>query len=206
MVSRRLAIGMLVGVMMSVFVVPTSRAAETDTDAKVFIDGLAGEAISALTARDISREEREERARTLLNENFAVPTIGQFVLGRYWRVATPEEREEYLRLFEQLIVVTYVDRFSRYSGEKLTVRRSVTDAESGDVIVYSEITRPAAAPIEVGWRVRSQNGVRKIVDVYVEGVSMGLTQRSDFNSVIRNGGGAVSVLIDEMRRRVRQDS
>jgi phospholipid transport system substrate-binding protein len=44
----------------------------------------------------------------------------------------------------------------------------------------------------------------KIVDVLVEGVSMGQTQRSDFASVIRNNGGALSGLLDEMRRRVRQ--
>jgi phospholipid transport system substrate-binding protein len=142
----------------------------------------------------------------LLNDNFAVPTIGQFVLGRYWRTATPEERKEYLDLFEDLIVVTYVDRFSRYSGERLKVTRTVSDNESGDTIVYSEISRPAGQPIEVGWRVRKYASSFKIVDVYVEGVSMGQTQRSEFSSVIRNNGGSLTALLGEMRRRVRQET
>lgn len=179
-------------------------AAESGAESKAFIENLSERAIAALTPPDISRSEREARARALLTENFAVPTIGQFVLGRYWRTASPEEREEYLRLFEELIVVTYVDRFSRYSGERLRVGNAVVDEQSGDVLVYSEITRPAGGPVQVGWRVRRVPPSFKVVDVVVEGVSMGQTQRSDFASVIRNNGGALSALLDEMRRRMRQ--
>ncbi|MGZ9020574.1 MAG: MlaC/ttg2D family ABC transporter substrate-binding protein, partial [Rhodoplanes sp.] len=109
-------------------------------------------------------------------------------------------------LFEKLIVVTYVDRFSRYSGEQLKVTRTVGDKESGDTIVYSEISRPAGEPLHVGWRVRKYGSSFKIVDVSVEGVSMGQTQRSEFSSVIRNNGGSLSALLDEMRRRVRQET
>jgi phospholipid transport system substrate-binding protein len=179
-------------------------AADAGGEGKAFIENLAEQAIAALTTPGISRGEREARARALLADNFAVPTIGQFVLGRYWRTATAEEREEYLRLFEQLIVVTYVDRFSRYSGERLRVSNAVVDQESGDILVYSEITRPAGGPVQVAWRVRRTPPSFKIVDVLVEGVSMGQTQRSDFASVIRNNGGALSALLEEMRRRVQQ--
>lgn len=178
--------------------------ADSNSDATAFIQGLSDQAIASLTAPGISRAERETRARVLLNDNFAVPTIGQFVLGRYWRTASAEERAEYLRLFEQLIVVTYVDRFSRYSGERLRVINALSDTESGDVTVNSEITRPAGAPVQVGWRVRRVPPSFKIVDVIVEGVSMGQTQRSDFASVIRNNGGTLTALLDEMRRRVQQ--
>lgn len=179
-------------------------AADTAAEGKAFIENLAEQAIAALTPPGISRDEREARARSLLTDNFAVPTIGQFVLGRHWRSASPEERAEYLRLFEELIVVTYVDRFSRYSGERLNVTNAVVDQQSGDVLVYSQITRPAGGPVQVAWRVRRMPPSFKVVDVLVEGVSMGQTQRSDFASVIRNNGGALSALLDEMRRRVRQ--
>jgi phospholipid transport system substrate-binding protein len=181
-------------------------AADGTQDAEAFIVGLADQAIAALTPPGISRDEREARARVLLKDNFAVPTIGQFVLGRYWRTATADEQKEYLDLFEKLIVVTYVDRFSRYSGERLKVTRAVSDKESGDTIVYSEISRPAGEPIQVGWRARKYGSSFKIVDVLVEGVSMGQTQRSEFSSVIRNNGGSLAALLDEMRRRVRQET
>ncbi|MBL8667303.1 MAG: ABC transporter substrate-binding protein [Rhodospirillales bacterium] len=183
---------------------PHPSLGDSSTDATAFIAGLSDQAIASLTTPGISREEREARARALLNDYFAVQAIAQFVLGRYWRTASAEERAEYLRLFEQLIVVTYVDRFSRYSGERLRVINAVADADSGDVTVNSEITRPAGAPVQVGWRIRRMPPSLKIIDVVVEGVSMGQTQRSDFASVIRNNGGTMTALLDEMRRRVQQ--
>jgi phospholipid transport system substrate-binding protein len=175
--------------------------------AEAFVGSLADAAIAALTTAGASREQRENRARELLARYFAVDTIGRWVLGRYWQQATPAEQTDYLTLFEDLIVTTYVDRFSRYSGERLTVSRSLIDEASGDVLVYSQITRPAGGqPVEVGWRVRARDGTMKIVDVYVEGVSLGQTQRSEFASVIRNTGGKVAGLLDEMRRRVKRQA
>jgi phospholipid transport system substrate-binding protein len=175
--------------------------------AEAFVASLAGDAIAALTTTGATREQRENRARELLARYFAVDTIGRWVLGRYWQQATPAEQADYLTLFEDLIVTTYVDRFSRYSGERLTVSRSLVDEASGDVLVYSQITRPAGGqPVEVGWRVRARDGTMKIVDVYVEGVSLGQTQRSEFASVIRNTGGKVAGLLDEMRRRVKRQA
>lgn len=197
----------LFAIVLSVVAGPTPTRAETDEqEARAFIEGLAEEAIGALTDPNASREQRKQRARHLLNDNFALQTIGRFVLGRYWRVATPQEQKEYLDLFEQLIIVTYVDRFSQYSGEKLTVTGSSKTGGSGDVIVFSEISRPGGGPVEVGWRVRSRDGKMQIVDVYVERVSMGITQRDEFASIIQNSGGKVSSLLEEMRKRVETSS
>lgn len=164
-----------------------------------FITSLADKAIAALTEPSVSRDERKNRFRVLLNEHFAVDTIGRWVLGRYWNDATEPEQKEYLDLFEMLIVTTYVDRFNNYSGEKLTVDGTVP-ATGGDLVVNSRITRPAGGdPLEVGWRVRSRDGQFKIVDVIVAGVSMGQTQRSEFSSVIRRSGGKVEGLLAKLR-------
>lgn len=164
-----------------------------------FIESLAEKAIAALTEPSVSRDERIGRFRTLLDEHFAVETIGRWVLGRYWNDATEPERKEYLALFEDLIVSTYVDRFKSYSGEKLTVSSAVP-ATGGDLLVNSQIARPAGGePLDVGWRVRANGDQFKIVDVIVAGVSMGQTQRSEFSSVIRRSGGKVEGLLAKLR-------
>lgn len=180
-----------------------SSPAEDASTATAFMEQLSDQAIQALTQPDVPKEERERRARVLLRDNFAIPTIGQWVLGRYWRSATTEQREEYLRLFEDLIITTYVDRFSRFSGERLQVVGEKPIGESGDQLVETQIVRAGSNPVNVGWRVsRARDRRWQIVDVYVEGVSMGQTQRSEFASVIQNHGGSIDALIDEMRRRV----
>lgn len=181
-----------------------AHSTEKATQASKFIEGLADQAVHALTAQDVSSEEREQLFKNLLNENFAVTTIGQWVLGRYWAKATAEERREYLQLFEEMIVVTYLNRFKRYSGESLTVTRALVDDQSGDALVFSQIIRPSGSePLDIAWRVRPKGDSFKIVDVSVEGVSMSQTQRKEFASVIRRNGGEVEGLLAEMRQKVK---
>lgn len=189
-------------ILMLAAAMPKLALADTAADAQQFISNLGDQAIKALTDSSASRAEREDKSRELLKDYFSVPTIARFVLGRYWNDATPEQQQEYLKLFEDLIVQTYVSRFSDYKGETLTVGRAVV-SDGGDVVVSSEISRPGGAqPVNVDWRVRQRDGAFKIVDVFVEGVSMGVTQRQEFASVIRNNNNQISGLLDEMRRRI----
>jgi phospholipid transport system substrate-binding protein len=207
--TRRRALaagGALVVLIALALTAPLGRADPASDQAQKFIEGLADKAVAALTDPKVPRAERETRARVLLNDNFAVATIGQWVLGRYWRSAAPQEKQEYLALFEDLIVTTYVDRFTRYAGEKLSVIGASAADSGGDVIVSSQINRPGSQPVDVGWRVRTKDGTSKVVDVYVEGVSMGQTQRSEFGSIIQNNGGQISALLEEMRRRLQRAS
>lgn len=184
------------------FHAPVAKADAFADAAQKFIESLADKAIAALTGKDVPRSERVRRFRVLLNEHFAVETIGRWVLGRHWRDASDAERREYLRLFEDLIVKTYVDRFTEYSGEKLTVLKTVV-ADNQDAIVFTSITRPNhGEPIAVEWRVRAREGHYRIVDVMVTGVSMGLTQHQEFSSVLVRNGGSMAAFLKELRARV----
>ena len=90
-----------------------AKADEFGTGAKKFIEILTSDAISMLTVEDISKTERADRFRRLMNENFAIKGIAKFVLGRHWRKATESEKKEYLQLFEDLLVSTSADRFAK---------------------------------------------------------------------------------------------
>lgn len=124
-------------------------------------------------------------------------TIGRFSLGRYWRVSTAEQRREYLDLFNHMIIQVYSNRFSEYSGQSFETAGFRQESEK-DTIVTSYISDDKTK-VQVDWRVRHKNGHYKVVDVMVEGVSMSMTQRSDFSSVIQRGGGNISVLLDHLR-------
>ena len=176
--------------------------AQAETTAQNFIEGLAEEAVNALTAEGVTRADRITRFGELLNHNFDVETIGKWVLGRYWRTASDVEKEAYLKLFEEYVIITYVERFDQYSGEKLKVVKSVSEPGQ-DSLVFSEIQRPTSSePIRVNWRVRAEGDVYKIIDVYVEGISMSQTQRKEFGSVIRANGGTVTGLLTALRAQI----
>jgi phospholipid transport system substrate-binding protein len=166
--------------------------------AEAFIDKMAQQGIGFLGDASMTDEQRKAEFRKLLNTNFDMSTIGRFALGRYWKSATDAQRSEYMSLFKQMTINVYAQRFSDYKGQKLQVRGSRAEG-TADILVNSDIIQPSGPAVVVDWRVRKKDGSYKIVDVIVEGVSMAVTQRSDFASVIQRGGGDLNVLLAHLK-------
>ncbi|MEK9726431.1 MAG: ABC transporter substrate-binding protein [Rhodospirillaceae bacterium] len=211
MVSDRLTVRLLLPALFLAFAVTAgaqtgAAAADTTVAASDFVAGLADKTVTAMTEPGIDKDERRRRFRGLMLDNFAFSGIAKWVLGRYWNRASESERTEYLKLFEDLMVVIYADRFAKYSGEKLEVGKAELRGEN-DILVHSQLTRPAGLePVDVIWRIRKLDGQFKIVDLMVEGLSMGLTQQKEFASVIRQNGGQVQSLLDELKKRIAANS
>lgn len=194
-------------VLVMAFAIGTPAAhADSHTDTSVqFINKLSNQAIETLTDASISAEQRRVEFRKLFRDGFAVNGIARFVAGRYWRKASEADRTEYLELFEDVIVNTWADRFSQYSGQKFEVL-SATDATPDksreDVaLVESLFFTSPTSPVRLEWRVASKGELFKIVDVKLEGISMATTQRDEFNSVVSKNGRSLEALIKELRRR-----
>ena len=206
MISRRWVIIRFVGCFVALLATSSSvRSADADelaNGAENFIREMSETAILNLTEPDITREERKLRLQGVMDQYFYVPGIGQWVLGRFWRQASAEERKEYLDLFGQLIIESYVDKFASYTGESLEIVK--TDIHnSKDAIVSSTLKRPELNQVvQLEWRVRTNNGVYKIIDIMVEGISMGQTQRSEFASALKSYGGDMGKFLEELRIRV----
>lgn len=166
--------------------------------AQDFVQSMANRAIGFLGNEGLSQAQKKNSFRKLLQDSFDMKTIGRFSLGRYWRFATPDQRNEYQKLFEKMVINVYSDRFSEYTGQKFETR-SFREEGTKDTLVTSYIVPEQGPEIEVEWRVRYKKGRYKVVDVIVEGVSMSVTQRSDFSSVIQRGGGEVSALLTYLK-------
>ncbi len=167
--------------------------------AAAFVDSLSGEALAVLRASDVDLAEREAKVRDILAKSFDFKLIGRFVLGKSWRSATPEQREEYQELFERFVLLTYSRRLGGYSGETFKVVKAAPMGKQ-DAVVITEISRPSGPPLKAGWRVRGKNGKHLILDVIVEGVSMITTQRSEFQATVRAKG--LDGLIELLRMQV----
>ncbi len=199
MICRRRFFAAAIGLLLAVGVVESARADSHQLGSEKFITSLAHNAVASLTDQSASRGMRIDRFRAMFRESFAVRSIGKFVLGRNWKIATEDEQKAYLVLFEDLMVVSYVDRFAKYAGEALMVTKSRAEGEMV-ATVFSTIARPGgAAPIRVNWKVGHSGPIYKILDVVVEGASMSATLRSDFGSIVRRNGKGVAGLIDELR-------
>ena len=164
-----------------------------------FIQGLADEAISVLSDQQGTIDEREQKFRAVLRDDFAMKKIGRFAIGKYWRSMSTEQKRVYQKLFEEWILKTYSIRFGGYSGESVKVIRTFK-AGAKDVFVRTQIDSSKRRSLKVDWRVRRIDQRFKIIDVVVEGVSMLVTQRAEFSAVLRQRGidGLITILRSQL--------
>src|SRR5437016_5599494 len=182
-------------ILIAVALVPAALAA---ADPAAVINHLGNRALEVL-GKNATPAQRAARFQELFREDFDVPGIARFVLGRYWKTATPEQQQEFVKLFEDYIALVYSTQLAAYSGETLKVTGSRPGPEGA--IVASEIVRPASPPVKVEWHLTDRNGTYKINDVSVDGISMAVTQRSEFAAVIQRSGGQVQGLIAQLREK-----
>ena len=178
---------------------PAKAADAFPQEASSFVSTLGAEAISTITAPNLSEGERIARFRTLFVKGFDIPAIARFVLGRYWRTATPDQQQEFMRLFENMVVQTYAERFKQYTGQQLKVTGAREEGD-GRALVTSQVLQPGGAqPVRIDWRVAKVGTTDKIYDVIVEGVSMSVTEQQDFGAVIQRQGNGVEGLMAQLR-------
>jgi len=178
-------------------------AASAD-EACSFVQDLAQKAITTVADRQLADQARDERFRQLFVSAFDLPEIGRFVLSRYWRVATPAQQAEFLKLFEDTTVLIWAKRFKDYNGERLQASSASKDGATGWV-VESQILRPQGPPIAVQWRLdQAADGKPRVTDIVPDGVSMALTQRQDYGGVMQSNGGNIDALLSSMRAKITQ--
>jgi len=178
-----------------------SAEATSPEKAAQFIADIGTRALGVLADRNASAAERETRVRALLDEGLDLAMIGKFALGRSWQTASEAQLSEYARLVRAYVLNTYGHRLAAYSGEGFKVTGAEPIAES-DAIVISAVERANGEPVKVGWRVRAEEGGYKVVDVVIEGISLVVTQREEFASIVRQKG--LDGLLDALRAQIRQ--
>ena len=206
---RRSALGALATACFCVAILPVlagaGRPASAASEAGAFLASMTDRAIAQLTDESLPLSERKARFRVLFRESFDVPAVGRFVLGRYWRKATPETREAFLIVFEEIMIQRFAPKFAGYAETRFEISRVRALDRPGHFVIRSRISPHRGEAIEIDWRVRERDGHFKILDVIGEGISMALTLRSEYASAIKDSGGRVEGLIDRLRAQVERD-
>ena len=175
-------------------------AAADDDDPVAFVQSLGQRAIALLSDESLSAAERKRVFRELLIDRFDMPRIGRLVMARYWRQMTAAQKGVFGPLFEDFVVTTYSRRLDAYSGEQLTLGQA-RKAGKKVMAVGSQVTRGRGQPVDVDWMLRRNDGRWYVIDVLIEGVSMVISQRSEFATVISQQGG-IDGLIENLRTRI----
>jgi phospholipid transport system substrate-binding protein len=183
------------------------RAAPADAAAaeaaRHFIATL-GQQLVGVVNGDAPVAEKQAALVKLVERDVDVRGVARFCLGRFWRLATPQQQKDYTDLFRAVLVRNITGKVGEYKG--VTVEVGKAQPREEDVVVTSIVTRPNSAPNQVDWVVGMAPGGPKVIDVIAEGTSLRLTQRSDYAAFLSSHGNDIQALIDALRRQAATES
>jgi phospholipid transport system substrate-binding protein len=174
---------------------PSALAAAVDPTS--FVSDLASRALAPMPNEDTA--VKQERFRQLFRQYFDVEACARAALGLYWLKATALQRQEFVGLYEDYVVIAYSTAFRALGGESFKVLGSQPD--KGGVIVTSRIEINDAAPIRLDWHLNPTNYGYKVTDLIVNGISMASAQHSDLVSVIQRNNGRMPALLVALREK-----
>jgi len=202
-VARRGALGMTLAAILLASIGGNARAQPSDAEAVV--QGLAQQVWALLERNDLDQHSRLDELAGVLESKTDVDLLSRLVLGRYWRLMSDEQRTGYQELFRAVVMRDLAMRLDRYASD---ASGSVDDhfqivggsrVGDDDVVVRSRVIREAGKPVTVDWRLRQRPDGPVIIDLVIEGVSLLVSQRSEFASVIERSD--MDGLLAELRAR-----
>ena len=168
------------------------------TKEEEFVEKFADEAIEILGNDQISKNEKNDQFTNLVMSSIDLNLISQFVLSKTWKSASNDQKERYISAFKKYFINSYANRLDQYSGEKVLVNGS---NEAGKyIIVDTNIIREGTDTLKVNlkWRLINKNGDIKIIDINIEGISLVIAQREEFQSFLANNNGDLETLIEKI--------
>ncbi len=193
---RRRAIPLLLA---ALFLLPAGLAkAAPVAEAERFINALGMRTLDVLSRPGADDRQRVYELAGILDQAADLQLIARLVLGRHWRAANEQQRQEYVALFQAYARDSLAQRFGAYKGGQRFVIAGTKPVGDADALVSTQIFLGRnQAPVAVDWRVRDVGGRLVIVDIVAEGISMLVTNRSEFDSIVNSRG--IEGLLVQMR-------
>jgi len=155
--------------------VPTDQLKTQIDRAIKVLDDLAGK-------KDTKVQARRAAVRKIANEIFDFGETAKRSLARLWTPRTPAEREEFVRLFADLLERSYISRIELYGGEKIAYVGETIDGYQA--VVRTRLVTRQGTEIPVEYRMHLRDGKWLVYDVVIEGVSLIANYRAQFNKII----------------------
>ena len=180
-----------------------ANAAINGQNAENFIKKITQNGIEELINSNVSEAEKKARFTKLFNEDLDLDFIGKFVLGRYWKTSTPQQRTDFIDVYRKLNIQTWSERFNEFKGKHFEFLGTEKSKSADQIFVNTQVPMEEGAPASVKWRVKETNGRLRIVDIIIENVSLAQTARSEYTAYIKQSPNGVDGLIKDLRARLK---
>ena len=185
---------------LALFFIPIhSFSDEKIEQSKFFVENLGKQVIEKVSNVNLSESQRIVNFRDLYLASFDNYYISRFVLGQYWKRLDSNMRKQFVESFNNYIVTTYAPKFKGWEG---TFKATDSLLENNYYNVKMNVLNKDGPTLKFMWKIYlDKNKNFKILDVNIDGVSMLVTQRAEFMSVIKNNPKGVIGLIEAMEKK-----
>ena len=169
-------------------------------EAENFIMQFSNEAINILSNDKLDVDDKSNLFTDLVMSSIDLNLISKFVLSKAWKSATDDQKERYISAFKKYFVNSYSNKLNQYSGEKVQV---VGSSKAGKyIIVDSKVVQEGtdSLQINISWRVLNKDNEFKIIDLNIEGISLVIAQREEFQSFLLNNDSNLDLLISKLEK------
>jgi phospholipid transport system substrate-binding protein len=177
----------------------TQARADDLSVARSLIQSTGSQLLNVVNSSE-SDAQKQASMRQLVSNAVDVDGVARFVIGRFWRVATPAQQQDYMQTFRQLLVYAVTGQASTFQGASFEVG-SAAERDVG-IVVDTNVLVPGKPQALVQWVVAMIGGQPKIIDIIAEGTSLRLTERNDYAGVISQHGGQIQPLLDAMHHQL----
>jgi phospholipid transport system substrate-binding protein len=196
---RHILMWVLVGSLLLAGQVTRAQAGEP-TD---LVHQTVDEVLAIVNNKALSPEERRTQIRQAVLKRFNFDEMAQRSLAQHWRTLTPQQRQEFVGLFTDLLERSYINRIEGYKAGPQGVRYPKEDIKGDYAVVHTEITTEHSEPATVDYHLLHKDGNWMVYDIIIEGVSLVNNYRTQFNSIILKDSYAG--LIKQMRTKLAQE-
>ena len=182
-----------------IFFLSISNATNYSSDPEKFISELVEDAISKLSNKKISDEEKSDYIEKIALENVDINALGLYTIGEIRKSAKKTDLEKYQIVFEKYFLKSLTSRLKEYSSNKFEII-SADVKSSNYTIIKSKILGSENQPeIKIDWRVYTKDPAKPLIrDLIVEGLSLARTQKEEFSSILNSNDNDISILISKL--------
>lgn len=177
--------------------------ASIEQEAADFLNDLGQRAIAELTDESVERQVRVDRFRALMVEGVDFNLIAQQVLGRHWRNNDEGERQEFAVVLRETLINRFLPLFDKYEGESFKVVSTRTSSQDASLVAATtNVVAPSGDIARVEWYMKRFDQGLRIYDFSAEGVRLTISLQDEYNSVLNQADGDLSVLIDQLKAKL----
>jgi phospholipid transport system substrate-binding protein len=176
-------------VLLSLLAFGTPASADSVEDPLMFVKSTADQVLSEVSSRKSELTAEPAKIYDLVDQvilpRFDFVRMSQLVLGKNWKMATPEQQQAFVREFQELLIRTYATALLNYSGQEIVYLPVRAGKDVRDVTVNTQVRDVGAPAIPVDYRLRMSDNGWKVYDVSIDSISLVSNYRSSFASQIR---------------------